>query len=123
MGGGVSVSHTALQDSDLGSQAVSVDGEPRQIRRRLRMCITLLPAAERVGANAVALLAIVAGIGPALMVEKHFRPLFLRDWQRLRRRKATGAPADPAAAGLAAGTDEPETEDATSSVGGSSEPS
>lgn len=35
-------------------------------------------------AQGVILLTVVAGIGPVLLIERHFRPLYRRDWDRLR---------------------------------------
>jgi hypothetical protein len=35
-------------------------------------------------AQGVILLTVVAGIGPALLIERHFRPLYRRDWNSLR---------------------------------------
>lgn len=42
-------------------------------------------------AQGVILLTVVAGIGPVLLIEKHFRPLVRDDWNRLRRIRSRAA--------------------------------
>lgn len=47
-------------------------------------------------AQGVILLTVVAGIGPTLLIERHFRPLYRRDWDRLRHLKNRAASGDAA---------------------------
>jgi hypothetical protein len=49
-------------------------------------------------AEGVILLTVVAGIGPALLIERHFRPLYRRDWDWLRGLKNRPAAGDTAQA-------------------------
>jgi hypothetical protein len=57
-------------------------------------------------AQEVILLTVATGIGPVLLVEKHFRPLYRHDWDRFRHLKNRSSSADMAQVNGGAATDQ-----------------
>jgi hypothetical protein len=67
------------------SAAILVSGVGGEIQAILALEWERPVGNSSAAAQGIILLTIVAGIGPILLVEKHFRPLYRRDWEMLRR--------------------------------------